>query len=436
MTRTSLLLIAAVAACGSDVELQLDIEGPRAGVESRAVFGPLDWSYVDLGSGNSNVHDLAWAPDGALFVTMSTWDAQPPDPPYVRSLMRFEADGRRSWALREQGTFGNVGPTADGGVVVARAPFDGGVLTGAAGLDWYSRDGVLTASWRLEASETTDALQEILQLQVTPDGGVVWTGVTSGELSGELTVAGHVDAEGQLLWMVSLEPAENAIESAYPLDLLLTPDGGSIALVGISGQSSSSYVVRLEADGTEAWRRAITGGYGRGIELTPSGTLALAGVFSGSMTVGDFQLSSDELNDLQPFMAEVDPQGQVLAARTIQEPEAVAGHETYVNEVTLAGDSLLVAGRHFHWDRSDLPQGFWLAAYDASGSVIDEVVFPMDAGDPGFGPGLLEVDSSGRLAMGGALAGEMDLGGGEVSTGAGFPMRPFIAVYDQPSDVD
>jgi hypothetical protein len=431
MTRTSLLLIAAVAACGSDVELQLDIEGPRAGVESRAVFGPLDWSYVDLGSGNSNVHDLAWAPDGALFASMSTWDALPPDPPTVYSLARFGADGQRSWVLEEQEFFANVGATPDGGVVVARA--EDGAEPGPAGLDWYSRDGVLTASWRLEASETTDALREILQLEVTPDGGVVWAGVTRGAISGELTVAGHVDAQGQLLWMVSLEPAENAFESEYPLDLLLTPDGGSIALVGFS---SSSYVVRLEADGTEAWRLPIRGGYGRGIELTPSGTLALAGVFADSMSVGDFGLSSDELNDLQAFMAEVDPQGQVLAAREIWPPEAVAEHETYVNEVTQAGDSLLVTGRHFDWDRSALPQGFWLAAYDASGQVIDEAIFPMDAGGPGFGPGLLEVDSSGRLAVGGALAGEMDLGGGEVSTGPGFPMRPFIAVYDQPSDVD
>lgn len=433
MTRTSLLLIAAIAACGSDVELQLDIEGPRAGVESRAVFGPLDWSYVDLGSGNSNVHDLAWAPDGALFVTMSTWDALPPDPPTVYSLARFGADGQRSWVLEEEGFFANVGATPDGGVVVARA--EDGAEPGPAGLDWYSRDGDLTASWRLEASETTDALREILQLEVTPDGGVVWAGITSGAISGELTVAGHVDVQGQLLWMVSLELAENTIESDYPLDLLLTPDGGSISLVGVSG-SSSSYVARLEADGAEAWRLPIRGGYGRGIELTPSGTLALAGVFGDSMTVGDFRLTSDELNDLQAFMADVDPDGQVLAARAIQEPEAVAEHETYVNEVTLAGDSLLVAGRHFDWDRSSLPQGFWLAAYDASGHVIDEVVFPMEAGGPGFGPGLLEVDSSGRLAVGGALAGKMDLGGGEVSTGPGFPMRPFIAVYDPPSDVD
>jgi hypothetical protein len=74
---------------------------------------------------------------------------------------------------------------------------------------------------------------------------------------------------------------------------------------------------------------------------------------------------------------------------------------------------------------TDLPQGFWLADYDASDSVVDEAIFPMSAGDPGFGPDQLEVDSTGGLAVGGSFAGEMDLGDGELSSGSGFPMRPF-----------
>jgi len=426
-----LLLIPAAAACGSEKNLELDLEGRTEGPDpSASLFGPLAWSHVDLGSGNSVVHDLVWAPDGGLLVTMTTWDAQPPDPPSVRSLSRFEADGQRSWVVKEQGHFGNVGATPDGGVVVARAFADAG-QSGAAGLDWYSGEGVLTASWRLEASETTDALQEIDALEVTPDGGVVWLGLTSGELAGELTVAGQVDAQGELLWMVPIEEAGNTHTYDYGLDLLSMSDGGSLALVGVSSDGvSSSYLVRLEADGTEVWRTTMSGGYGRGVEQDATGNLVVAGVFSDSMTAGGFRLDSDELNDLQPFMLEMDADGKVLAALEIEEPEPIAGLEPYVDQMTLAGDFLVVSGRHSSVDPTDLPQGFWLAAYDASGSVVDEAIFPMTTGGPGFGPDRLEVDSTGRLAVGGSFAGEMDLGDGELSSGSGFPMRPFIAVFD------
>ena len=440
VTRTALFVVMAAApACGSTVDLQIDAE---AGSDRTPITGDLIWSQTVFGPLQGYVGDLVWTEGGGMVATIPRFEKNLGD--RAPTMAAHEPDGALRWSVSDGGFFGVLAATGGGGVVVARS-YEG--LDGAsapAGLDWFDGDGGLTASWRLPATDATDALQMVNAAVAMPDGGVLWAGVTADGVA----VAGRLDAAGPLMWMVPVELAGNTSYFTQPADVAVTADGGIVILVGLFGpfapegepgvERHAVHVVRLEADGSEVWRVVLDGSAQRDLELAPSGNLVVSGVFQSWMTAGDFRLESDDPNDVQPFVAEIAPDGQVLRATELEVPASTSiSPETYVDSATLSGDRVIVAGRYFTFDATDLPSGAWVAEYDLDGAALGEMLLPMSKGDPATGPRVLDVEPTGRLAIGGSFAGSMDFGDGEVSSGKGFPMKPFIAVYDlSPTDVD
>lgn len=449
----SFVLMATAIGCGSDVDLQLEGErGPDPLTDSSPPIGQPSWSKTDF-AGSGHVSAVAWATDGGLVASVSMRDVAGQR---TRSVSRYEADGTPRWAVEndELAFLTDVTAIEGGGAVVATIPpLDASGPNGLAGLDWFDADGNLTASWSLDATDTNDAVREVQTVQPLPDGGVVWAGRTLRAKDGGdfEPVAGRLDAKRQLMWLVPLAVnADMGYQDGGPGAMALTADGGIVLLAGYvptmsdEGQSAS-YLVRLEPDGSERWRKAFGGsGYGNGIAVTPSGNVIVAGNFQSWMTVGDLRLEGAP-DKYHQFVAELDPEGQEVGLSQLELPASIDSDEidAIPNTMTMLGEEVLVSGMYYTPSGSS-PQlsGYYAATHSLDGALVAALLFPVEVREQGgSGPIASDATPEGRLAIAGSFAGRVDFGNGEVDSGEtddGLPIdKPFIAIFDPvPSDVD
>ena len=208
MKRTvSFLLMAAAVGCGSDVDLQLDLERGTDSLRTPPVGEPA-WQRTDFDELGGNVAEVAWTTDGGLVASSPLFGtvSESGDSHTVNQLTRYDGEGTILWDVQsvDDHYFGVVNATAVGGVVVAVSPWmvPGVPSPDSGGLDWYDAGGALTASWRLDATDTHDKLDQVIAVEPLPDGGVVWAGRTLSDDDRVTSVAGRFDAQGQLLWMI------------------------------------------------------------------------------------------------------------------------------------------------------------------------------------------------------------------------------------------
>lgn len=453
------LLMAAALGCGSDVDLDLDVErGTDSLPGSAPPVGEAAWSRTDFDDRGGLVHDLAWTTDGGLVasIPMSQY-AESGDWEAIPALVRHDADGAVLWEVeREDDAFlGMLAATPGGGVVVATMPewvIEGG-MNEPAGLDWYDADGNVTASWRLDATDAHDKLREVHAVAPLPDGGVVWMGRTLSDPGYEVWTAwvGRLDDQGQLLWMVPA-PRPRDDDDGQPADLALTPDGG-VLLVGSyipevpDDYNWSSYVARLELDGTFSWLTPLGGsGSSQVISVAPSGNAVLTGNFAAWMTLGDFRLEDEQPYVHHQFVAEIDLGGRPLSLSRLEMPSVASDEvDIMLNASTTDRGQPLVGGMYYtRSSASPQVNGYYAAAHSLDGSMRAETLFPSsDVELYGFGPVTAAASPQGRLAIGGSFSGRVDFGDGEVEGGTPRPdgqrtMKPFIAVFDPlpPPDVD
>lgn len=462
-----LFLMATALGCGSDIDLQLDSKrGPATPADPAAEpppeapsappLGALAWSRTGFGQ-PGYVHDLVWTTEGGLTATVPMQKEDGNESVRLPLLTSHDPDGALDWEVEASSDefLGRLSATEGGGVVVAVMPEWLDVPPGEpAGLDWYD-EGALTASWRPAEGDTEDTLREVHAVQALPDGGVFWTGRTLSDDLGTWTpLAARLDPDRQLLWLVTV-PSPNPDDGSSAIhDVALTADGDVVA-VGSYEQAppndnlnGSSFVVRFAADGTEAWRLAFLGdAQSNGIAVAPSGNIVVAGVFRGSMTVGDLLLEDrpNGVNGHEHFVVELDPAGEPLRLNHPEIPAAIDSDEIGVipNSMTILGEDVVLSGMYYTFS-SDSPQlsGYYSASNTLDGDLVAEILFPVEVNEQpaGFGPVASDADAEGRLALGGSFGGRVDFGDGEVDSGEdkyGFAISlPFIAVFDPPRDED
>lgn len=138
----------------------------------------------------------------------------------------------------------------------------------------------------------------------TSDGGLILLGTTmvAGESCYEVL---KTDAIGTLQWSTTL-PGEGGADEGY--EIHQTPDGGyafSGRIVDGITESSSVYLVKLDAQGDTTWTRTFRQGQGPGLELTNDGGFAIAG-FTVSIGAGlyDMYLIKTDANGIITGQAE------------------------------------------------------------------------------------------------------------------------------------
>ena len=456
MKMTFPILLAITLGCASDVELPLDLDRgaqPPPEMEPDPSSDPPladEWSRTDFPT-QGWIQDLVWTTDGAVVAaTPIAADLDAPTQGAAVTLTRYGADGAIEWVAHASPTdlFMNLAAIEGGGVLVATRPdLYGNRSPQPAGLAWYDADGNLTASWRPSDEVTGDQLVAITSFEPLPDGGVFWVGVAG--LSETVPVAGLLDAERQLQWIVPL-PAPAESEVGEPTDVALTADGGLVVLAGYRPEgsepstSSDAYVVQLGPDGGERWRTELVGsGAGAGMRVASSGNLVVAGTFRGRVSVGDLVLE-DEPYPPRHFVAEIDPAGEARGVHRIELPAWLVGAENRfrVHAMTMTGEDLVVAGDYF----TDplVPAGFLATTHRVDGTFVSERIFALQevvGGAGSIGPMAVGAAPDGRLAAGGAFSGSVDFGDGVVDSGVGengYPLtRPFVAVFEPGgTDVD
>jgi len=474
MKRIVPILVATALGCSTEVDLPLDLDrdtqpSPEETADSPPddppppdappappAVGQLAWSRTDF-EAPGYVHDIAWATDGGLLATVPMIRVVDGEEEQVRLLTRHAPDGTLDWDVHGNSNdyLGVLSATPGGGAVVAVSPEDWVEgPTRPAGLDWYDIDGNLTRSWRPADQDTDDMLREIDAVQAFPDGRVFWAGQTlNDDLTVRTSVAGLLDAEGQLEWLVTVPmPVDGDVEG-QPAAAALTADGDIVLLVSYLPPSDdfpswSSFVVRFALDGSETWRSVFLGsGNGNGIAVAPSGNLVVAGNFEDSVTIGDLDLEDDSSGH-HHFVAELDPAGQAVGLNNVAVPGSIDSDEIGVlaNTMTMIGSDLVLAGMYYTFS-SDSPQlsGYYISSNRLDGDLVAEMTFPVVVSEPlfGFGPIAADATPEGRLALGGSFAGLVDFGDGAVDSGQddfGPITLPFILAFDPPdpgcNDVD
>lgn len=448
------ILMATALGCAAEVDLPLDLDrGAQTPLDlppgSTPPLGQPAWSRTDFAAPGS-VHDIAWATDGGLLATVPMGREVNGDFEPIRALTRHAADGTLDWEVQGSGAdfLGALSATEGGGAVVGVSPEDWMFEepNRPAGLDWYDADGTLTASWRPAEQDTEDMLREIDTVLALPDGGAFWAGQTlSDDFSVWTSVAGLLDAEGQLQWVVAIPMPSDGAYQGQPTDAALTADGDVVMLASYGLETSddslewTSFVVRFGPDGSEVWRNAFLGdGLANGIAVAPSGNVVLAGNFKSSMTVGDLSLADDSYGH-HHFVAELDPAGQAVGLHPLEVPASIDSDEIGVlaNTMAMIGENLLVGGYYYTFSsESQRLTGYYAATLRLDGGLVSEMIFPTVEQLFSPGPVAADLTPDGRLALGGSFAGRVNFG--EVESGEdedGFPVAlPFIAVFDPPCD--
>ncbi len=336
-------------------------------------------------------------------------------------------------------------------------------------LQWYAADGSLVRTRALDATDDSEAIISLQSVLALPGGGVVFSGATTSGPSpvGMMITGGvvaRIDAEGNTAWTVPVggETGSTLGPEETIRDLSLTPDGGIVfggaftvdVTVGDKHASglNGAYFARLELDGTTTWVRAFENVEGLGVPtgmamtVTPAGHVLAAGFFTHSIQMDELALEAAD-DDIYYYVAELDAGGTTINLHQLDPlPPAVGDHgHRDISAIALDGNKVVVAGgiqESFENDDEhyvDIAlEGPYLARYDLTGHLLDArrmAASPHQPGDEGYATAT-DLSPEGRLAITGSFGGRIDFGAGPVEAGEGM-IRGFVAVYDPvKADVD
>ncbi len=478
MKTTALSLLLLVAACGSDVDLELEISDPETSPVSPGEppasppVGELFGYFIHPGLESSEVDYLMWADDGSLVAAGG----------FARAdlgvgtggdafLARLAADGVPLWVreidwhealdlanqccgfdaseLELKAAFTSIDSidTFDNGEILVALNLRVAYENGEFGGEWasfgfvqrYDADGALLATRGFPAADSGEEIVDISGVLALPDGGAALIGATGNGESRTGSVVARLDPGGELAWTTSI------VSSDRVRNLAATPDGG-IAFQGsfvdevVIGERSAAapsgvgvFVARVEQDGACTWIQSFDGAdlltYRGGVSVEPAGNLFVAGNFVQRMSAGGLELA-DSGDDHGHYLAELDASGEVLRLNQIEELSAVFGDRSDVQyeSLSLAGDTLAIGGNVHSYavfaliDRS----GHLLAAQSLS-------VTPPESSEGAAGSRAIAAAHDGRVAVGGFWEDMIDLGAGKVlRTVNPLIGEAFIGVY-QPS---
>jgi outer membrane protein assembly factor BamB len=339
--------------------------------------------------------------------------------------------------VRRFGGTGNETPfqallTPDGGSLTT-GPYEGspdfglGVLPdpGTTGLFLLKLDSTGQPLWNRTFGMQTGEFS--LQAAITSDGGVVLTASFSGTLDfgggalasvGEHDIAvARLDASGEHVWSRRLGGAEDE----FFAHASLTQDDGIVLSGRLGGATDlgtgplgsvgtpSTFVARLDADGTTLWARTYAPARGVAAHVDPTGGIVAIGTFIGALDMGAGAVASAGQEDL--FVTRLDDAGNPLWTKRFGGPgqDLQRGFVDAAGRIFLKGwftgtadfggvELTSAGGYDFVVARLD-PSGLtdWARRF---GGPKDEVY--IDAAP----------DNLGGVALAGSFQGTLDLGGG------------------------
>jgi hypothetical protein len=421
-----LLGLLATSACGSDVDLQLDLGAvPARPAANRLTH--LGWAAIAPGAPTHHevgVTDVEWAADGGLVALVREYLFAREDLITLRNrLDMYSIDGKLVSQVIAEGPmdearhleFIDVNVAADRTLVTGI--FRGRIDLGSGPLDSGGNIDSLVATY--------DPAGELLTVQVfpdieltdmlpLPDGGAVLNGLDSVTQRGLLQ---RVDAAGTSMWRVELEPEEVAGPLLVREGRLLAggksfPSDGSISV----------YVFALSLeDGREEWRTAfeIVGNsnfVSSEMIATAEGDLLIAGAVFGGVNAGPFKLTSPSTSAPEIALVEMDLDGNFVGTREIAGDgwlEAVG--------VALIGDRPAVAGQTLRGvdgvrlSRGRRVNGGFAAVVNPAGKLeASRSLGLLGDRDSLNQPWDIEAGPDGRVAVAGLFAGVADFGDGPV----------------------
>lgn len=187
------------------------------------------------------------------------------------------------------------------------------------------------------------------------------------------------------------------------------------------------FLAAFSSDGGLIWARRIGGGYEqqtRSIAIDAEGNICLAGVFKGSISLGNLSLTEERHTDYCGFLAKFDHLGNSLWCKRFGDPPVEQG--SVVNFDRANGD-ILTAG----FMRNKLPREALngassvclFARYDPSGVLRWSKAFGTQAVATS-----LSVAVDGRILLTGYFQGTIDLGLGPLVSAGGYDV--FAAMFN------
>jgi hypothetical protein len=438
------LLLGLAAACSSDVDLQLDVEGPPVGPAPNHL-DHLDWATLDRGPlyvHDVEFFDIEWAPDGSLVALFEERSALEGHRTGVR---RFSSDGQLLWQVTFQNDmngpngvdFGPLEATSDGPLVAGR--LYGTIDLGNGPIEGADDDNSFLAAY--DPSGTLLSVRvfpgvRIFGMRALPDGEAL---IMTYERRGETWRAflERVDAAGTSVWRVE-------IPFGVGTGGLLVHDGKAffsewfLGTPLIPGAPTRSVSAVSLADGQLEWTttfECVDAGsdFGQGpMIISEEGALLVAAEMSGVVKAGSFELAAAS-DQIELAVVEMDLDGNVVGARHVVRPP-----ELYYAGMTSIGDHLALVGETDRGYDVDLGNGQrvnggFAAIVDPAGRFVASRSIGL-AADPEIvnQTGDVDLGPDDRLAISGRFTGVADLGEGPVDTGVDPPKlgtAGYIAVY-------
>ena len=225
--------------------------------------GIMQWQHqYDYGFGDDDRGHAVWqTSDGGFILAGQTWLGSPTFGTYDMYVVKTDMAGNVQW--RQTYAYNNAAsPGADVALAVQQLS-DGGYIIGGftQSSSWASyiirTDSLGNAVWSNIYPGSWQS--ECYDIQATPDGGFILTGVeTSYTTDGDLLII-KLDANGNLIWKKIYGTVD--IEKGESIQRL--QDGGYI-IAGLSTHGAGGYdmyVVRINSTGDSLWSRTI-GGFG------------------------------------------------------------------------------------------------------------------------------------------------------------------------------
>ncbi|MFZ1593684.1 MAG: MopE-related protein, partial [Chitinophagales bacterium] len=244
----------------------------------------------------------------------------------------------------------------------------------------------------------TTSNDNLVQVNLTSDGGFILGGYTSGGISGDKTEA---NMGGTDMWVVKLDALgniqwQNSIGTSSSdnlVDIVQTVDGGFLlgctSSTGISGDKTEAaiglsdfWIIKLNASGVIMWQNTI-GGTGNDnltdIEPVPSGGFLLSG-YSSSGISGDKTEANIGLYDY--WIVKINPFGTIQWQHTIggdNNDKLLQTVKSNSGNYVLAGQS--VSGISGNKTEAQIgTEDYWLVEIDIDGNII----WQNTIGGPGY----------------------------------------------------
>ncbi len=296
--------------------------------------GTKTWDKTFGGSSDENFRTLQQTADGGYILGgysnsgLNGDKSQASKGGFDYWVVKVDATGNKVWDK----TFGGSGEeklfsvqqTADGGYIL------GGASTSGISGDKTEASKGLGDFWVVKLDATGNkvwdktyggsALDELISLQQTADGGYILGGVSASPVSGDKTQASKglidfwvikIDASGTKTWDKTL--GGSADDNGY-INIQQTTDGGYViggsSASGISGDKTEAskggadfWIVKLDATGTKTWDKTLGGSAAdnpRSLQQTADGGYIVGGTSASGLS-GDKTEANKGTTNLNDF---------------------------------------------------------------------------------------------------------------------------------------